>query len=100
MGRKRLVFLPLIVMLALLWAPSVGHAQSATPTPNYIVRAGDTLADIAWRFGIDVRALQRPPRPRGHLARTAIVCAYHGRLCRLELGLRYYQRGRALLRDA
>ena len=64
MSRKRLVFLPLIVVLALLLAPSVGSAQSATPTTYYIVKAGDTLGDIAWRLGIDVRALQAANRLR------------------------------------
>ena len=58
MGRKHLVLLPLILALALLWAPSIGNAQSTDPTTVYIVQRGDTLAQIAWRFGVDVRSLQ------------------------------------------
>jgi len=58
--RKVLVFGFVVLALALLTFASTGTTEAASPTTSYyVVRPGDTLDSIAWRYGVSAWAIAR-----------------------------------------
>ena len=55
---KKLIWINLLLVLGLILSPYPGKAQQEQPPgPVYVVQGGDTLGEIARRFGISVQAL-------------------------------------------